>query len=67
MMVHYLENTTMLGILEKKNFFQKLLRRIKDKTQKNYLHSGGFEPAILVLPGHSLDHYANERLVGQCS
>ena len=35
--------------------------------QKKVLPLGGLEPAILVLLGHSLDHYANERLVGEGS
>ena len=35
--------------------------------QKKILPSGGLEPAILVLLVHSLDHYANEGLVGDWS
>ena len=35
--------------------------------QKKVLSSGGLEPAILVLLVHSLDHYANERLVRERS
>ena len=68
MTIRCLENTDKRGILEKNNLFLKnLFVEEKKKKAKNYLSSGGLEPAILVLLGHSLDHYANERLVGEGS
>ena len=67
MTIRCLENTDKRGILEKKIFLKKLFVEEKKKKAKNYLSSGGLEPAILVLLGHSLDDYAKERLVGEGS
>ena len=53
----------------RKNYFifEKLIRERKEKRQKSNLPSGGLEPAFLLMQGHSLNHYANERLVGEWS
>ena len=58
----------MVGKSEKIDLFLKnLVIEAKKKCKKKVLPWGGLEPAILVLLVHSLDHYANERLVGEWS
>ena len=48
-------------------FFEKLVRRRREKRQKKSFPQAGLEPAIFVLLSHCLDPYANEPLVRMLS